>query len=117
VGDNREFDTDILRYDYESMRLPPSVYDFNMKTRQQVLVKREEVPNYDENLYRTERVFLTVRDGTKVPVSLIMKKDLKLDGTAPMLVYGYGSYGANMDPWFNSEIFSLVDRGFVYAKA
>lgn len=117
VGDNREFDTDTLRYDYESMRLPPSVYDFNMKTRQQVLVKREEVPNYDENLYRTERVFLTVRDGTKVPVSLIMKKELKLDGTAPMLVYGYGSYGANMDPWFNSEIFSLVDRGFVYAKA
>lgn len=117
VGDNREFDTDILRYDYESMRLPSSVYDFNMKTHQQVLVKRDEVPNYDENLYRTERVFLTVRDGTKVPVSLIMKKDLKLDGSAPMLVYGYGSYGANMDPWFNSEIFSLVDRGFVYAKA
>lgn len=117
VGDNREFDTDVLRYDYESMRLPSSVYDFNMKTRQQVLIKRDEVPNYDENLYRTERVFLTVRDGTKVPVSLIMKKDLKLDGSAPMLVYGYGSYGANMDPWFNSEIFSLVDRGFVYAKA
>lgn len=117
VGDNREFDTATLRYDYESMRLPPSVYDFDMNTRQQVLVKRDEVPSYNEDLYRTERLFLTVRDGTKVPVSLIMKKGLKLDGTAPLLVYGYGSYGANMDPWFNSEIFSLVDRGFVYAKA
>lgn len=117
VGDNREFDTETLRYNYESMRLSSSEYDLNMKTHQQVLVKREEVPNYNEDLYRTERVFITVRDGTKVPVSLIMKKELKLDGTAPMLVYGYGSYGANMDPWFNSEIFSLVDRGFVYAKA
>ncbi|MGZ3816740.1 MAG: prolyl oligopeptidase family serine peptidase, partial [Bdellovibrio sp.] len=68
-------------------------------------------------LYKTERVFLTVRDGTKVPVSLIMKKDFKQDGSAPMLIYGYGSYGANMDPWYDSDIFSLVDRGFIYAKA
>lgn len=117
VGDNREYDTDWVRFDYESMRLPPSVYDFNMTTHQQVLKKTHEVPNYDSNIYRTERVFFTVRDGTKVPVSLILKKSQKLDGSAPMLIYGYGSYGANMDPWFSSSIFSLVDRGFVYAKA
>ncbi|WP_374075109.1 S9 family peptidase [Bdellovibrio bacteriovorus] len=117
VGDNREYDTDWVRFDYESMRLPPSVYDFNMSTHQQVLKKTHEVPNYDSNIYRTERVFFTVRDGTKVPVSLILKKSQKLDGSAPMLIYGYGSYGANMDPWFSSSVFSLVDRGFVYAKA
>lgn len=117
IGDNREFDTEWLRYNYESMRLPDSVYEINVKTKQQVLKKTKEVPNYNADLYRTERVFLTVRDGTKVPVSLIMKKDLKKDGKAPMLLYGYGSYGANMDPWFDGNIFSLVDRGFVFAKA
>lgn len=117
IGDNREYDTELLRFDYESMRLPPSVYDIHMTTHQQTLKKTHEVPNYDAGLYKTERLFITARDGTKVPVSLIMKKDLKLDGTAPMLIYGYGSYGANMDPWFSSSIFSLVDRGFIYAKA
>lgn len=117
VGDNREFDTEWLRFDYESMRLPPSVYDFNMKSHQQVLKKIHEVPNYNPEKYKTARVFVPVRDGTKVPVSLIMPKDHKQDASASMLVYGYGSYGANMDPWFNSDIFSLVDRGFVFAKA
>lgn len=117
VGDNREFDTEWLRYNYESMRLPDSVYEINVKTKKQVLKKTKEIPNYHADLYKTERVFLTVRDGTKVPVSLIMKKDFKIDGHAPMLIYGYGSYGVNMDPWFDSDIFSLVDRGFVFAKA
>ncbi len=117
VGDNREFDTDLLRFDYESMRLPPSNYDINMRTHHQELIKRHEVPNFNAELYKTERVFFTVRDGTQVPVSLIMKKEHRLDGTSPLLIYGYGSYGANMDPWFNSDIFSLIDRGFVFAKA
>nr|BFD68302.1 oligopeptidase B [Bdellovibrio sp. HAGR004] len=117
VGDNREYDTDWLRYNYESMRLPDSVYDLNVKTKEQVLKKTKEVPNYNPELYKTERVFLTVRDGIKVPVSLIMKKDFKKDSSGSMLVYGYGSYGANMDPWFSSSVFSLVDRGFVFAKA
>ncbi|MFS4458263.1 S9 family peptidase [Bdellovibrio sp. HCB2-146] len=117
VGDNREFDTDLLRFEYESMRQPPSVYDLHLKTHAQELKKQKEVPNYDPELYRTERLFIKVRDGAEVPVSLVMKKDLPLDGTAPMLVYGYGSYGANMDPWFSSSAFSLVNRGFVYAIA
>lgn len=117
VSDNREFDSEWLRFDYESMRLPPSVFDIHMKTHQQDLKKTHEVPNYKADLYKTERIFITARDGTQVPVSLLMKKDHKKNGTASLLVYGYGSYGANMDPWFDSNIFSLVDRGFVFAKA
>ncbi|MBO9665646.1 MAG: S9 family peptidase, partial [Bdellovibrio sp.] len=117
TGENREYDTDWMRFDYESMRLPASIIDINMKTHEQVLKKTHEVPNFNANLYRTERIFITARDGTKVPVSLLMKKDLHLDGKAPVLVYGYGSYGMNMDPWFSSDIYSLIDRGFVFAKA
>lgn len=117
VGDNRDFESETLRFEYESMRLPPSVFDIHMTTYKQELKKTHEVPNYDANLYKTERIFITARDGAKIPVSLLMKKDFKADGTAPVLVYGYGSYGANMDPWFSSGVFSLVDRGFVYAKA
>ncbi|MNJ99752.1 Protease 2 [compost metagenome] len=117
VGANAEFDTDTFRYVYESLRLPQTTYDFNMKTHGQELKKTKEVPHYNAELYKTERIFVTARDGAKVPVSLIMKKDHKLDGTAGVLVYGYGSYGANMEPWFNSNVFSLVDRGFVYAMA
>lgn len=117
VGDNREYSSDVLRFEYESMRLPPSVYDINMITHKQELKKTHEVPNFNPELYKTERIFITARDGTKVPVSMVMKKDFKQDGKAPLLIYGYGSYGANMDPWFSSDVFSLVDRGFVYAKA
>ncbi|MGE5085590.1 MAG: S9 family peptidase, partial [Bacillota bacterium] len=117
TGDNREFDTEWMRFNFESMRRPPSIVDINMRTHEQVLKKTHEVPNYNPELYKTERIFITVRDGTKVPVSLLMKKDFQKNGKAPMLIYGYGSYGVNMDPWFSSDIFSLVDRGFIYAKA
>lgn len=116
LGNNMEYDSDVVRYEYESMRLPESIYDFNMQTQTQELKKTKEVPHYDANLYAAERVFITVRDGTRVPVSLIMRKDVA-HKKAPLLVYGYGSYGANMDPWYSQSIFSLVDRGFVYAKA
>ncbi len=117
VGANAEYATDTLRYEYESMRLPDSVYDYNMQARTQELKKTKEVPHYNADLYVTERVFITVRDGTKVPVSLVMKKDLAKNGKAPLLIYGYGSYGANMDPSYSQSIYSLVDRGFVYATA
>lgn len=116
-GDNAEFDTEIFRYEYESMRLPESTYDLNMKTHALELKRTKEVPNYNPDLYRTERIFIPARDGTQVPVSLLMKKDHKNTAQAPLLVYGYGSYSANMDPWFSPSVFSLVDRGFVYAKA
>ena len=117
VGDNREFDSEWMRFNFESMRRPPSIFDINMKSHEQVLKKTHEVPNYNPELYKTERIFITVRDGTKVPVSLLMKKDFQKNSKAPMLIYGYGSYGVNMDPWFSSDIFSLIDRGFIYAKA
>jgi len=115
LGTNADFNSDVVRYEYESMRLPESVYDFNMKDHTQELKKVREVPNYNADLYKTERIFVTARDGAKIPVSLIMRKDHQNNGKAPMLVYGYGSYGANMDPWYSSSIFSLVDRGYVYA--
>lgn len=117
VGDNREFDTEWLRFDYESMRLPDSVYDMNLNTHEQVLKKTREVPNFNPELYKTERIFIQARDGAQVPISLLMKKDHKKDASDSILIYGYGSYGANMDPWFDPDVFSLIDRGFVFAKA
>lgn len=117
VGDNREFDTEWLRFDYESMRLPDSVYDMNLKSHEQVLKKTREVPNFNPALYKTERIFIQARDGAQVPISLLMKKDHKKEASDSILIYGYGSYGANMDPWFDPDIFSLIDRGFVFAKA
>ncbi len=117
TGENHEFDTEWLRFNYESLRLPSSVFDYNMKTHEQILKKTEEVPNFNPNLYMTKRLFISARDGVRVPVSLIMRKDYQTDGTAPMLISGYGAYGVNSDPMFDSTIFSLVDRGFVYAIA
>ncbi len=117
TGDNRELDSETLRFNYQSLRRPASIYDFNFTTKAQTLVKTQEVPNYNPELYKAERIFIKARDGAQVPVSLLMKKDHKADGKAPMLIYGYGSYGANMEPWFDSDVFSLVDRDFVYAIA
>jgi oligopeptidase B len=116
-GDNPEYDTDVLRFTYTSPITPPSVYDFDMKQKTRTLKKRTEVPTYQPGRYATERTWAVAGDGTRVPVSLLYRKPLVKDGSRPMLLYGYGSYGASMDPWFNSNIFSLVDRGFVYAVA
>ena len=113
-----ELGSETVRYTYESMTTPDSVYDYNMRTGQQVLVKREPVlGGYKPDDYRSEFVFAKARDGTRVPVSLVYHKDLVMDGSAPLLQYGYGSYGATMDPTFNSVRLSLLDRGFVYAIA
>lgn len=117
LGTNREYNTDVLRYDYESMRQPETTYDYNMTTKNQVLVKSKEIPTYNPELYVTDRIFVTGRDGAQVPVSLLMKKDTPKNGTAPLLIYGYGSYGLNMDPSFSPSIFSLIDRGYVFAIA
>jgi oligopeptidase B len=117
IGDNREFDSPVLRFEYESMRQPPSVFDMKFADHTQELKKQKPVPNYDPELYKTERIFIKARNGAQVPVSLVMKKDVEHNAKAPMLVYGYGSYGMNMDPWFSSAAFSLVNRGFVYAIA
>lgn len=117
LGDNRMFATDWIRYDFESLRLPESVYDFNVKTREQKLVQIKEVPNYKADQYVTDRIFIKAQDGAEVPVSIIRHKDTPLDGTAPLMIYGYGSYGMSMEPWFRLTLMSLLDRGFVYSLA
>ncbi len=113
-----ETETDWLRFRYTSLTTPNSVFEFNMKTRDKKLLKQDEVlGDFDSKNYRTERLWATARDGTKIPVSVVYHKNTKIDGTAPCLEYGYGSYGSSMDPRFNSTNLNLLDRGFVYALA
>jgi oligopeptidase B len=118
IGMNPEFDTDILRFGYASLTTPNSTFDYNMKTRERELLKQQEVlGDFDPDNYQSERLFAEARDGVKVPISLVYRKGTPLDGSAPLLLYGYGSYGASMDPYFSSVRLSLLDRGFVYAIA
>ena len=116
---NVDFDTDILRYSYQSMATPSSVIDFNMKTKEKEIKKEQEVlgGQFDKNNYIEERVWATAKDGTKVPISLVYRKDLKKDGNNPLLQYAYGSYGVTMEPYFSTTRLSLLDRGFIYAIA
>jgi oligopeptidase B len=115
---NPEYDTPLVRYRYSSMITPNSIYEFDLKTRKSTLIKQDEIPSgYDKSKYETTRVWATARDGVKVPISVVMKKGTKLDGSSPMLLYAYGSYGASMTPGFSSTRFSLIDRGMVYAIA
>ena len=117
-GSNFQFDTAVLRFNYSSMTTPSSVYDYDMATRQKKLLKRDEVlGGFDSKNYRTERILVPARDGTKVPVSLVYRVPFTKDASHPLLVYGYGSYGASMDPGFDPFRISLLDRGFVYAMA
>ncbi len=118
IAYNPEFDTDLLRYGYESMTTPRSVFDYNMNTKEKTLLKQEEVlGDFDPNNYHAERLYATARDGTKVPISLVYRKGLEKNGNNPLLLYGYGSYGASMNAGFSSVRLSLLDRGFVYAIA
>lgn len=115
---NPEFDTELLRYGYTSMTTPNSTFDYNMKTKEKTLLKQEEVlGEFDSQNYQTERLYAIAGDGTKIPISLVYRKGLVKDGTNPLLLYGYGSYGASMDATFSSVRLSLIDRGFVYAIA
>ena len=116
---NIDFDTDILRYSYQSLATPSSVIDFNMKTKTKEILKEQEVlgGKFDKNNYIEERVWVTARDGVKIPVSMIYRKGLKKDGKNPLLLYAYGSYGITMDTYFSSTRLSLLDRGFIYAIA
>jgi oligopeptidase B len=113
-----EFETTRLRYAYSSMTTPSEVYDYDMVSRERVLRKRQEIPSgHDPADYRTTRIMATSHDGAKVPVSLLHRADLERDGQAPLLLYGYGSYGHAMPASFSANRLSLVDRGFVYAIA
>jgi oligopeptidase B len=118
ISANPELDSEIIRYTYSSLATPTSVYDFNMRTREKVLLKRDPVlAGFEPSNYATELVFAPARDGKRIPVSLIHRKDFVRDGSAPLLQYAYGSYGLSTDPGFSSARFSLIDRGFVYAIA
>jgi oligopeptidase B len=116
---NVDFDTEILRYGYQSMATPSSIIDFNMRTQEKKVLKEQEVlgGTFDKNNYIEERVWATATDGTKVPISMVYKKGIQKDGKNPLLLYAYGSYGATMDPYFSSTRLSLLDRGFIYAIA
>lgn len=115
---NEEFNTKVLRYNYTSLTTPNSVYDYDMGSKAKTLKKEQAViGSFKKEDYVTERKYATARDGVKVPVSIVYKKGTKIDGSAPLLLYGYGSYGASMDAGFSSSRLSLLDRGFVYAIA
>tara|TARA_Y100000590_G_scaffold441948_1_gene569408 strand:- start:52 stop:2172 length:2121 start_codon:yes stop_codon:yes gene_type:complete len=118
LSTNKEFNTNILRYSYSSLVTPWSTFDYNMDTREKKLMKQEEVVGgYDLSSYHSERIYADARDGKKVPISLVYKKDLKVENPQDLLLYGYGSYGSTTDPYFNSARLSLLDRGFVFAIA
>jgi oligopeptidase B len=116
---NVDFDTEILRYSYQSMATPSSVIDFNMKDKTKEIKKEQEVlgGKFDKKNYIEERLWATAKDGTKVPISMVYRKGLKKDGTNPLLQYAYGSYGHPMDATFSSTRLSLLDRGFIFAIA
>ncbi|MCW2261449.1 MULTISPECIES: S9 family peptidase [Sphingobacterium] len=115
---NVEYDTQKLRFGYTSLVTPLSTYEYDMVTREKILLKQQEVVGgYDTHAYSTERIFAKASDGTAIPISLVYKNGIKKDGSAPLLLYAYGSYGYAIDPTFNSARLSLLDRGFVYAIA
>ena len=113
-----EFHTKTLRFGYTSLKTPAAVYDYDMESRQRVLRKQQEIPSgYDASQYVTRRVWAGARDGTPVPISLLMRADALLDGSAPLYLYGYGSYGLTMEASFSVSALTLVNRGFIFAIA
>jgi oligopeptidase B len=115
---NAELGSEVIRYAYSSLTTPTTLYDYNVRTKQQSLLKRDPVlGNFDPKEYATEFLMANGRGGAQIPVSLVYRKNFKRDGSAPLLQYGYGSYGLSMDPSFSSARLSLIDRGFVYAIA
>ncbi|MEE4258214.1 MAG: S9 family peptidase [Bacteroidales bacterium] len=115
---NKDYTSRKLRYNYTSLKTPTTVYNYNIETREQELLKQYEVlGDYNPDDYVTERLYATARDGVKVPISIIYKKGFKKDGNQPLLLYGYGSYGYSMESSFRSSRLSLIDRGFAFAIA
>ena len=119
VYGSREFDTNTIRYSYQSFTTPSSVIDFNMDDKSSVIMKEQEVlgGKFDKNNYKSARIWATARDGKKIPISLVYHKDTPLDENTPLLLYAYGSYGYTLDDRFSTVRLSLLDRGFVYAAA
>ncbi|MDH5575410.1 MAG: S9 family peptidase [Nitrospirota bacterium] len=118
LGDNCEADSPYLRFGYTSMTTPMTIYDYHMETREKILLKQEKVlGGFQITHYQTERLLAPALDGNSIPISLVYRKGFVRNGTHPLLLYGYGSYGASMDASFSSPRLSLLDRGFVYALA
>ena len=112
---NEDYQASFVRYEFESMNRPSSIFDFTFETKKSELKKEKEVIGYQSDNYMSKRMMATAKDGTKIPISLVYSKKLALDGTNPLFVYGYGSYGMSTDPYFSSARVSLLDRGFVFA--
>lgn len=118
VGNNPEFDSNNLRFQYSSMTTPSTVYDYNMLTHERTVAKRQQVVGgHEPSNYVTKRLFATARDGQRIPISIVYKKGFERNGQQPLLLYAYGSYGSSVDPWFSATRLSLLDRGFAWAIA
>src|SRR3989454_2786378 len=118
LGANHEFNTSVLRYNYQSLVTPNSVFDYDLNTRKATLMKETEVPGgFDKANYKSERVFATASDGTKIPMSVVYRRNVKIDGSAPLLLYGYGSYGISISPGFAASRLALLDRGVIFVIA
>lgn len=118
TGTNPDFDTEILRYNYNSLTTPTQVVDFNMRTREKDVKKEQAVlGGFSKNDYVSDRIWATAKDGTKIPMTLVHKKGLKKDGSNPVLQYAYGSYGSTIDPYFSTVRLSLLNRGFIFVLA
>jgi oligopeptidase B len=118
LGDNPEFDVSHVRFQYESFVTPRSVFDYDVRTRERILRKQQPVlGGYDASLYVSERVHATASDGTRIPISIVYRHDTPREGSTPLLLYGYGSYGISMPVNFNSNRLSLLDRGVIFAIA
>jgi oligopeptidase B len=116
---NLDFETELLRYSYQSLATPSSAIDFNMRTKEKTILKEHEVlgGKFDKNNYTEERIWATAKDGTQIPISMIYRKGITKNSNNPFLLYAYGSYGATMDCYFSSVRLTLLDRGFIYAIA
>lgn len=119
TGTNPDFDTEILRYTYNSLLTPTQVVDFNMRTREKIVKKELEVlgGKFKKENYVSDRIWATAQDGTKIPMTLVHRKELQKDGKNPVLQYAYGSYGSTIDPYFSNVRLSLLDRGFIFVIA
>ena len=118
MGINAEMESDVLRYGYNSLTMPASVMEWNIRTRQSQILKTEEIPGgYDPSLYESRRIWVPARDGKQIPVSMVWRKDRLSPGGNPVLLYGYGAYGITVDDHFSRNRLSLLDRGFIFATA
>jgi oligopeptidase B len=116
LGTNREYDATAIQFNYTSLVTPRSTYSYDLASRARTLLKQQDVFGYDPSQYESKRLWATARDGVKVPIAVVYRKGTPLDGSAPMLLYAYGSYGYSIDPDFSSNRLSLLDRGFIYAQ-